>query len=223
MTNASAASTAGPFQYFRGYPARFEEARRQSLTGAWGCCGPVLLISLGCVGFSAWALCQTWGTWELVAVLGFVTWTVLVGSSLIAQVNVAWQTSIVPYFQSEIGGIESFASGYAVARACQSLDALAAELGLLPLSAFGFNDDWAGEQLVWHAPAEGLATCQGLLAALADRPGALPGQERVIRELRRIAAALQKAHEKKIPFCLLLRVGDGTNAMEWEQRQGTCF
>ena len=211
------------FEYFRGYPARFAGERRSTIRGTLGCAGPFFLASW--VGFacSVYAFTESagrTGLWGLFGLLGFSIFFSLI---LVFAFRVASQTSIVPYFQNEVGDIHTFVRGHAVARSCQVLDDLALQLGLTPISAFGFNDDMARETVVWHPPEQGLATFSGLLAALQDRPNAVPRQDRLIKELTAIVDALQKATGQNIPFSLLLRVGDGTSAMEWEQRKGTCF
>ena len=155
--------------------------------------------------------------------VGLIALALLFLSSLVAQLNVAWQTSIVPYFEKSPGEIETFCQGHQIARNCERLDLLAGELGLTPISAFGFNDDLAGETVEWHAADSALATFQALAAAVAQSPERFLKPNKLQKELSAVVDALQKAREKNIRFCLLLRIGDSTSVQEWEVRKGTCF
>jgi len=187
-----------------------------------GCFGPFFLAcSLGVAatifGFSE---PPRWTEWaRLVALSGFSCWFAL---GILSAFSVAG-TTIVPYFQRQLGDIHTFARGHEVAKCCQKLDELALRLGLTPLSAFGFNDDFAGEELAWHAPELGLSTVSGLLLALSQGSHISEKREQLVTELTAIEDALRKASDRSVPFCLLVRAGGGTNSMEWEQRKGTCF
>lgn len=120
---------------------------------------------------------------------------------------------VVPYFGSRVGEIETYTHGGAIARRVGELDELAGALGVRPLSVFGWNDDFAGEPLVWHESAEGLVTVEALLDHLrAEGADEAP----IIDDLERIAHALARAAEKEIRFCLLLRHGTTTSGHEWD-------
>jgi hypothetical protein len=130
---------------------------------------------------------------------------------------------VIPYFQRKVGGICTFAAGQSLARCLRQLDAVAAELQVTPLSAFGFHDDLRGESLTWHAPDEGLHTVTTLLSelqVLAEQEGIPAG---VLRDLRAWKHALERATAQGISFCILLRHGNATSAQEWDVRQGTAF
>ena len=147
---------------------------------------------------------------------------------------------ILPYFQKisgverlggsgvkELGGIDSYLHGYAIARNCQALDILAAELNLPLLSDFGFNDDHRGEEPTWHPAEAGLSTITRLLQELrrkdVSREMSLDKPDEVVADLERIELALCRARDKSVPFCFILLVRDFTNAQEHEQRLGTFF
>ncbi len=136
------------------------------------------------------------------------------GSSLLCDV------AVVPYFERRVGEIDTFCRGKSLARRMNEIDAQARALELTPLSDFGWNDDLAGELLVWHEPAEGLATVHALLAFYQDDPAA---EHNLIDDLKSLAQALASAEAKAIRFCLLLRHGDVTSGQEWDARKGTCF
>src|SRR5690606_22043380 len=110
----------------------------------------------------------------------------------------------VPYFQRDLGGIITYTAGEGIARHFRQLDALAEQRGVRTLSSFGFNDDYQGETLVWHAPREGLQTVETLLAALdeLDDPAAVP--DAVRSDLVKWRRALAKAASEEVSFCVLL-------------------
>lgn len=124
---------------------------------------------------------------------------------------------ILPYFEREIGGIETFLTGTALARNCERLDALARELSCVPLSDFGFADDLSGEAVTWHDPAVALMTVDALKARLSL------DEAELARDLNTLGRALARAAEKGARFCLVLRVGDGASGMEMDRRVGRSF
>jgi len=109
----------------------------------------------------------------------------------------------------KLGDIDTFLHGYAVARNCQVLDNMAAQLNLRELSDFGFNDDFRGERPTWHPPEAGLPTITGLRQSIsrkgAGEENSLDKLEEVIADLERIDTALCKARDKNVPFCFILR------------------
>lgn len=131
--------------------------------------------------------------------------------------------TVVPYFPSRVGELETFGSGESVARHVAELDEVANSLGLMPLSSFGWNDDVYGEPLVWHESATGLKTVNALLAYLEAEEFAWADHAEIIADLKRIGHALERADARGIPFSLLLRHATMTNQAEWDARAGTCF
>jgi hypothetical protein len=211
------------FDYYHGYPARLRRDERNQRLGGLGCLGPFLLTSLVGVGAAIYGMSENPGWGELLRLAGLAGFIIFFGYGFWDAWNTARHTGIVPYFQQRLGDIHTFASGHAVAKSCQALDEVAVSSGLEPLSAFGFNDDFAGEKLTWHSPHEGLAAVCGLLRALEQGPPPLAGRPQIISELKAIESALQKACDRDIPFCFLLYTAGATNSMEWEQRKGSCF
>jgi hypothetical protein len=212
--------TSTRFEYYRGYPSRLRRDERRHRRGGLGCVGPFLLASLLGVATAVYGISEhpRWG--EL---LRLIVFTFYFGYMLWDAFHTARHSGIGPYFQQRLGDIHTFARGLAIARSCQELDELAVKLGLIPLSTFGYNDDFAGEELTWHAPELGLATVSGLLTALRANPQTIREPVQVIEELAAVERALQIASDRGIPFCLLLYTAGATNSMEWEQRKGSCF
>lgn len=137
---------------------------------------------------------------------------------------------IHPYFEKPVSSAQgsvstgaAFLSGATLAEELEPLDALAGNVGVAPLSAFGFEDDFFGEEPKWHAPEEGLKTVLALLDSLNGQPDSVCDVKGVTKDLKKIADALEDARKRAIRFCLLVRACDATNAMEWEQRKGTAF
>lgn len=110
-------------------------------------------------------------------------------------------------FDPEDLDIES-TDGKSVARAIDSLNALAQELGLKPLEAFmGQSMDDVGDMLgedidlpddvegaaVWFEPADGLATLQGLIAALQANRKRIKRTDDVLEDLQGYQEALETA------------------------------
>ncbi len=127
---------------------------------------------------------------------------------------------VLPYFESKVAEIDTYCSGKSLARHVLDLDEMARGCGVVPLSEFGWNDDFAGEELVWHSSASGLKTVNTLLAQLQIEEIARHEDDGLIDDLKRISHALGRAEQAGIRFCLILEHGDYTNGMEHEQAQG---
>jgi hypothetical protein len=210
-------------EYYRGYPARFERGQREAVRWSLGCMGPFLLLAILGAGCSLYAWHSAgrgplW--WSTIGLLIFVAYFVYL---LITGLFPAWQTTIVPYFESSPGHINTFGRGKYLARNCQNLDRIAIEQGFDPMSAFGFYDDLFGETVVWHDSHRGLATFSAIRSVLEQNPGKIPFQAQTLEEIALVEESLHLAAQKQIRFSLLLRMCDVTNAQEWEIRQGTCF
>lgn len=234
-------------QYYKGYPGRFRREVERGLLGyalhfsfRFVClafvlsCGAVALVSL----FFFLREKSLSSFLSLVVSGAIFLW-------LAKGLWAAWfqpdpGPRILPYFQKisnvtgstsskleKLGDIDTYLHGYAIARNCRTLDIMAAKLNLRELSDFGFNDDFRGERPTWHPPEAGLSTTTGLLQELRRKGGGrenlLDSSEEVIADLEKIAAALCKAREKKVPFCFILRTTHSTNKQEHEQRLGFFF
>lgn len=148
---------------------------------------------------------------------------VLWGGAIVSVWDVSRYVAIYPYFETRVGGICTFASGYEIARHFRDLDQIVVDRGGIPLSRFGFNDDMSGEKVEWHDAASGLSTCILLLEEIEKHADRFSNHKKLRLELERMCHALQQASERGIRFSLLLRHGDATNAQEWDLRQGTAF
>jgi hypothetical protein len=130
---------------------------------------------------------------------------------------------ILPYFKETVGHIETFIGGKVLARRVCMLDAMAAELGLTPISAFGYKDDLNGEELTWHDPERGIETISGLLRKLHRGPDSIDDAPNIISDLDKIHDALRAARKKGIPFCFIVRRGSGASGQEMVVRKGSFF
>lgn len=160
-------------------------------------------------------------TWRGVVALVLFAWALF--GTWTAVVDALFFGTICPYFEREVGDIDTFARGRHLARWLGELDDLAARLGVTPFSRYGFADDLRGETLVWHDPAEGLAVVESLLAGLDQSDVPERDRPRLAADLRRVAHALSKARDKGIRFCLMHRPDNVTSGQEWEVRKGTVF
>lgn len=131
--------------------------------------------------------------------------------------------SIKPYFEKRIGGIDTYSHGRAIAKNCKALDQAALDLGIEPLSSFGFEDSFKNANLTWYDSRSGLKSVQALLHFVRLKSGAVCDTQAVITELERIETALKKAGEQNVSFCLTIDTTHTTNAMEHEQREGSFF
>ncbi len=202
------------------FPARHWEDVSGSLTFAIGLCGSMVLVS-PLIGPAFLPVDETLTIGEMAGVILAIDYILSIVNSIIR--DCFHHVSVLPYFRSQVGDIHTFSKGHHVARHLGELDELARSIEVAPLSTFGWNDDRRGEPLVWHDSAEGLRTVKGLMAALEKEDFARADHSGIIEDLKRIAHALDRAQVQGIAFCLLLRHGDTTNAMEHEQRKGSFF
>lgn len=143
------------------------------------------------------------------------------------MVEPAWRLAprIVPYFARELqphGGssCRAFLGGRGLYTRIVALDELAGSLGVTPLSAFGFEDDFFDQEIRWHPAPEGLRSVEALRQGLDARLLAANG---VAADLEAQAVALRIAAEQDVAFSLILRLQakDSLQAvMSMEMRQG---
>lgn len=220
-------------KYYRGYPGKLEQkVAQQPWCGMWFCAPFLILSSLGTYGYLiafledrklVYALALLLYVPVLLVSLLFFSCAVLfIRGTLFPH---SFGARIVCYFRQQAGDTEdaAFRRGFALARNCQRLDRLAAEMGLEPLSAFGFEDDHAREQVEWHSPGSGLETVTGLIRRIEQDPECVPDASATLADLQAIETALQKAADHGVDFCFLLRIGRSlaVSPKEIESRQGS--
>jgi hypothetical protein len=112
----------------------------------------------------------------------FLYWQVLIGIHFDPS-----DPRIIPYFERKIPGSDTFFTntGHAIAHSIQSLDCLAIEAGLKPLSNYGFEDEYMNgrSNAPWYGPEEGLETVVGLLKLLEERHVLFGDVDEVIKDL----------------------------------------
>ena len=132
---------------------------------------------------------------------------------------------IVAYFARELepyggGTSAAFWRGRAVYLELAALEKLAQDLGVKPLSAFGFEDDFFEQKVQWHPAAEGLQTVAALRQSLDAQ---MLANRALIQDLDALAQVLHSATERGVDFCLVLRLtkSDSIQAVcTREDRQG---
>jgi hypothetical protein len=133
---------------------------------------------------------------------------------------------VVPYFKrplGEYGGgtTAAFRGGRALYREMATLDELAGTRGVAPLSAFGFAYDHYDQPVDWHGAAQGLATVDAVLGALAATPEAASD---LLADLEALASVLRTALDQATDFSLVVRLHAKESmqgVMTRETRQGS--
>ena len=115
---------------------------------------------------------------------------------------------IVPCFARELGpyggeAMAAFRRGRALYRKSAALERLAESLGVKPLSAFGFADDYYEQEISWHSASEGIRSIEALLQGLGSLPATAPD---VAEDLRTLASVVRIAADQGVDFSLLLRL-----------------
>jgi hypothetical protein len=193
-----------------------EEQRQRQLRadlkqGAWIAWVPVVGFALSSIGLiAARALAKDGAglSTPQLAVLWFGFVSFGVGFASLLTLPFRLKARIVPYFSRQIeeyGGKSShaFVRGRGLYREIVALENLAATLGVKPLSAFGFADDYYGQEVHWYAASEGLKTVQALRQGLGER---LPTALDTAGDLDALASVLQVAADHDVAFCLTLRI-----------------
>lgn len=205
-------------RYWRGYPARYRRRIPYVLLNVG--CAFLLLVLLPLVGAAAWFASEE-GVMPKVLFGG--TLSAIAAWCALASFRPPsiFQVRVLPYFEKQVGEIDTFLAGYALARNWERLDDLARELGSSPLSDFGFADDFEGDPLIWHDAAKGYDTVEAIRQRI-ERDWVTRDLD-LLRDLNALAHALSRAAEQRIRFSLLVRLADGTSPMEMAQRSGTFF
>lgn len=192
------------------YHARLRRARRRILwlTPVSG----LFALVYGAGYFWFWPL--PWVEAAPVFVAPFIAWMIAVPSWW-ADVRDA---RVLPYFRKGQASVPAttFLSGGSLAREWNRVETIARQQGAQPLSSFGLADDAWGETLEWHAAEQGLKTIGGLLKAEV-----IASDSSLTADLRAIRDALEAAQRLDVPFCLVLRNGNGWNSSELDARQGS--
>ena len=133
---------------------------------------------------------------------------------------------IVPYFERKYfrsgdpsrpvaeESRSAFRAGTAIAADLTRLDDVARQMGVTPLSSFGFGDDLFHQTPQWSDITEGVRTIETLIPK-ADNQTA--------EDLRTLLAALQKVRATQQRFSLILRYGpdEFISGVEMEKRIGS--
>jgi hypothetical protein len=163
---------------------------------------------------------RTLGTGASAAIL--IAFTLYLGAYFVAVLSSYFAPArVVPYFERSLDFKMqgAFKNGFALAKGFDVLERRASELGVTPLSAFGFGDDMLGQLLVWHSTETGLKTVQALVASSHNE--ALDAK--LLEDLQAVEAALERAAAKAVRFTLVVRIGADKwiSGAEMFQRKGS--
>jgi len=205
----------------------FYTRHRAHVTGRPSGCGVAWLVGAGTVAVvNLTALVVGWSTQMY---LGWLDWVgagaavilfLLVVAGVRAGVRDQFRVTVLPYFEREVGDIDTFLAGEGLLWHSRALDEVAVQCGVTPLSAFASGDDLIrGELVCWFEAAEGLRTTERLLEA--DVAGTL--STGVVTDLERLRDALRRASDQGIRFGLLVREGSYASGHEMSLRRGSFF
>lgn len=129
---------------------------------------------------------------------------------------------LVPYFEKPLNSTarEAFKRGFALVQEFDRLERQASQLGVMPLSTFGFGDDMLGQAVVWHTADGGLRTVRALVAS--SQQEAL--DPNLLEDLQALELALEKAEAAAVRFSFVVRLGSDKNGIqnaELCQRKGS--
>jgi hypothetical protein len=145
--------------------------------------------------------------------------------ALVAGIRDSQRGRIVPYFRRRLGikGLAPFNTGETLAHQCEYIDQVARELGLAPISSFGFADDAQGGRVSWHSSEEGLRTVTALRNHFIKATPRAPHHARLAEDLAAIEKALEEAVKQEVPFAFILRSGGDKfiSPPEMDRRQGS--
>jgi hypothetical protein len=170
---------------------------------------------LALVAFIAVPPLGTYGTLVVLVLAALCFWHSI--QTLMKYAN--GKPRVVPYFElkyfrsldsSRKTAEEShsaFLGGNGIAANLPQLDTFAQQIGVAPLSNFGFGDDLLNQQPQWSDMTDGLRTLRALIAKAGEPLEARRLSAMTITDLQTLAAALEKALEGQRRFCLILRYG----------------
>lgn len=119
---------------------------------------------------------------------------------------------LVPYFEKPLNSTarEAFKRGFALVREFDGLERRASQLGVTPLSAFGFGDDMLGQAVVWHTADDGLKTARALVASFQQEGH----DSNLLEDLQALEAALEEAEAAAVRFSFVVRLGSDANGVQ---------
>jgi hypothetical protein len=195
---------------------RFAQRHRQNLRAALRHSGWLLLISGLLLACTVAPLPLGWWDTVLPAAIGSAIAALLL-FAVIVNTPLESIASIALYFDRDHYTLPHPKSGFGRALYLESgrLDAMAQEVGLVPLSEFESPDPLATHEVpVWHSPDAALPTVEYLLTRVVP---ASP----LFRHLESLRDALRAAREKGAKFYLLVRPWmSATNARVEALRRG---
>ncbi|RYG67113.1 hypothetical protein EON80_14225 [bacterium] len=150
-------------------------------------------------------------------VLASLTIGAFVFSLWLASASLNAPLQLALYFENRVDG--NIVWSEPIARNLVYLDARAKADSEKPLSLFGFRDDLAGQEIIWHEASLGLETVTALTKKLRDNANLDQETALIIADLAQLQERLQTAVEDGTRFCFILKT-PGMSGMEADQRKG---
>ena len=203
----------------KGYPTTYTQAVQEAWRYAWR-----VLVITGIIMLVTLTGSTYFGIPPLIAALAAAFFFLF---GLLGGIGSVYDTAryirLMPYFERQLGGIDTFIAGQSLASYLQQLDLLARYYDVQPLSTFGFADDMRGETLVWHDAHLGVQCITTLLTAIEGQ--SIPNKVRnaIKNDLVLWEQALLRAKELDVKFCVLLMHGNSTSGHESDIRKGSAF
>lgn len=155
-----------PPGYHGELPQQYRHDRLDDILGGLGCLSPFLVLSAGAAFFSLRNILLAPTVQDGFGLVFAAAVFVLAVRLLLSLCNRP-TLRIVPYFEKVVGcGSEPFRRGKSLARCLRTLDRIAEQAGVEPLSRFGFEDDMRGDIVRWHDPAELQQSLRVLISTL---------------------------------------------------------
>lgn len=127
---------------------------------------------------------------------------------------------VLPYFERELGGTNTWLSGRDLLWNSAQLDAIAASAGRIPLSRFV-----SGDPLIYSETGTLFDTDDALatVKTLVEHNSVTCLGTKVVADLKKLRDALALAQEQGVKFSLHVREGNTVSGYEMDQRRGSYF
>jgi hypothetical protein len=124
---------------------------------------------------------------------------------------------VIAMYRPAVANSGTFSRGYAVAENFDELERVAEELGVPPLSTFGFAEAIHGETTQWSSAAQVVPTLRALQQHLADT-GEKPD---LFFDIEALLGAALRSEQEGGEVALLVRCSNVTSTLQWNRNGGS--